>query len=174
MNYMKKMKMKASKFLLLGLVCLGSCYTPSKAKKELNKANDKYPQLVAGFTREKFPCIEKKADTTITTDTLFQYINVDCPTDTSLTKGDTIYIDKVRTQTKTIKVAVPQQTKIINRYIEDSAKIKVMEYDNEQCSKKLERETAKAETRFKWNMKLLIALIISMLLNIILFKKANV
>jgi len=165
--------MKMNKCLLLALVCLGSCYTPSKAKKELNKANDKYPQIVAGFTREKFPCIQKSSDTTTTTDTLFQYVNVDCPTDTSLTKGDTIYLDKIKTQTRTIRtlVAVPQQTKVINHYIEDSAKIKVMTYDNEQCNKKLEKETAKAEKYWYWDKRLLIALIISLILNAFLIKK---
>jgi hypothetical protein len=168
---MKKMKMKMNKYLLLAL-CLGSCYTPNKANKELNKANNKYPQLVAKFTREKFPCITKSADTLTTTDTLYQYVDVQCPDTTSQT--DTIYLDKVKTKTIKKLVAIPQQTRIINHYIEDSAKIKVMAYENEQCDTKLKKEADKAETRLKWSMRLLIALIISMLLNIILFKKTGI
>ena len=173
MNSMKTMKMKIAKYLLLALVCLGSCNTPKRITKKLNKFNEAHSEVVAKFTREKFPCITKSADTTISTDTLFQYINVDCP-DTSQTIGDTIYLDKVKTIKVRTLVAIPQQTKIINHYIEDSAKIKLMAYDNEQCNVELKKVKKESATYWYWSKRLLILLLLSLILNVLLIRKANI
>ena len=48
--------------ILCKMVLISGCYD---ARKALDKAQRKDPKEVAKFTREKFPCIETKSDTTI-------------------------------------------------------------------------------------------------------------
>ena len=48
-------------------ILLSGCYPLSKAKKQTDKAYDKYPAMVAGKTRAWFPCVTK--DSTVTFDT---------------------------------------------------------------------------------------------------------
>jgi len=44
------------KYIYLSLVIVG-CYNVKKATKQLNKANDNYPEIVAKKTAEWYPCI---------------------------------------------------------------------------------------------------------------------
>jgi hypothetical protein len=170
MKIMKTM----NKYLLFALVVLGSCYTPNKANKALNKANDKFPDIVAKFTRDKYPCITKSLDTTYRIDTAYEYIDVDCPDyKDSVVIRDTIKSVTIfpRTVTKKVKVAVPQQTQIINHYIEDSAKIKIMTSENIKCSDELKDKTEQSANRLKWIWWLIIALIISIFVNYLQFRR---
>lgn len=162
--------MKTIKYLFI-ILFLGSCYTPSKAKKDLNKANDKFPDIVAKFTRDQYPCIDKKIDTAYSIDTLYEYINVECPplfpTIDTFYKTNTLYKNKIVRQL----VAVPQRTITITKSIEDSAKIKLMASDNKVCADKLIKAQNKIQKMWKWIKWLFIILIISILLNALLITK---
>lgn len=109
--------------LLFVLVIFSSCYNAHKAQKQVYKALDKYPEIVAITARRSFPCYEVKIDT-ITNDKL---IYIDCPSaihDSVIIKGhDTIKLN----YTKYVKVpyTLPQIT--IVKSIEDSAKIKILQ-----------------------------------------------
>jgi hypothetical protein len=52
------------RILLLPLILIIGCYSPKKAEKQLDKAKDKYPALVAQKTSNWYPCkeIEIKTD----------------------------------------------------------------------------------------------------------------
>lgn len=167
---LKMMKMKMIKYILIVCV-LGSCYTSNKAKKQLNKANDKFPDVVAKFTRDQYPCIDKKIDTAYSIDTLYQYINVECPplfpTIDTFYKTNTLYKNRIVKQL----VAIPQRTITITKSIEDSAKIKLMASENKMCSDKLVKAENKIERLRNWVKWLFIILIISILLNALLITK---
>lgn len=152
--------------LLLLLICLGSCYTPKKANKDLNKANDKYPTEVAKFTRQHFPCIT--TDSLYNTDTLYKYLSVICPPDTSLT--DTIYLDKIvnKTNIKTRTIAIPSKTITITKRVEDSAQIKIIQSQLTIANQNLEKYRTSMEKKSEWIKWLLIALIVSLIANFIL------
>lgn len=110
---------------------LTGCYTPQKAEKQIGKANYKYPTLVAKKTRELYPCtLLFKTDTLTQTRDSTIYIDVECPDTANGSQSDyagtdTVYRTVVKPITKTVRVPVnmPVQTKIVNRYFEDSAKI---------------------------------------------------
>ena len=117
---MKSMK----KLLMILTVLISSCYTPNKANKELKKAYKNYPEEVAQFTRDKFPCKETGVDTIVRTE--YDFIEIKCPD--SLENGqviDTIYLTKP-TKPKTYIiykdkfVAIPSTTKIITKLVRDS------------------------------------------------------
>lgn len=51
------------RILLLPLILIIGCYSPKKAEKQLDKAKDKYPALVAQKTSNWFPCKEVEIKT---------------------------------------------------------------------------------------------------------------
>jgi len=104
-------------------VLISSCYTPNKVNKELRKAYDNYPEQVAQFTRDKFPCKETGIDSVVNTE--YDFIEIKCP-ESSQQAIDTLYLTK-QTKPKTYIiykdkfVAIPSTTKIITKYIKDSS-----------------------------------------------------
>ena len=166
--------MKTIKYLCLALSLCG-CYTPHKALKELNKANDLQPKVVADYVGEHFPC-KIKSDSIVKTDTLYQYIDVVCPIVDSLTKGgDTIYLDKIKVvnKTKIVKqvVGIPSKSVTITKYYEDSAKIKSLTLANSQTQASLTKCQGEKEKKSEWIKWLIICLCLSILLNIIQVRK---
>lgn len=172
------MKMKKNKYyLLLSLVfCLGGCskYTPDEAWKDLNKANNKQPEVTADFVNQKFPC-NIKADTIVQTKVDYKYIDVICPPVDSASLLDTIYIDKIKVVNKTnvVKrtIALPAKTITITKYFEDSAKIKSLTIANSQAQEQLKECSKGKESSANWNKWLIICLACSIILNIIQFRK---
>jgi len=116
---MKSMK----KLLMMLMVVISSCYTPNKANKELKKAYDNYPEQVAEFTRNKFPC-NFVTDTVMNTE--YDFIEIKCPDSLQQSQViDTIYLTKP-TKPKTYIiykdkfVAITSTTKILTKYVKDS------------------------------------------------------
>ena len=114
--------------ILAAVALMASCapkYTPDKAIASVDKANSHFPTPVAEWTRKHYPCITKASDTVVLSRDSIIY--VDCPDLPQIVHEagttDTVY------STKTIRVPVhlPVQTQYITKYIEDSAKIKVMQ-----------------------------------------------
>ena len=168
--------MKMNKYLLLALVCLGSCATPKHIKKKLNKYNERHPEVVASFTRAKYPCI-LLGDTIVRIDTSYKYFVIDCPDSTITSQNDTIYLDKIKTVHKVVHktvqkvVAVPQQTKIITKIVKDSAELLVSEMRLQQVQLEKDEQIAKTDKAYFWVRLLLTLFLFSLFLNIILSKK---
>jgi len=171
--------------IIIFLALLTSCskYTLPKAEYQVNKAYLTYPPMVAGKTRDWFPCIVNKNDTIITyVDSL---IYIDCPSVVNGTlneyiSSDTVYINKIVTQNKVVKVPVylPIKTITVIQKVEDSAKMFVLNdvlqaVENETAIlnddvKKLEAKVAKKN---KYLLYLLIALLASLGINYLQFKR---
>ena len=124
--------------IIIALLMLASC---TSATKHLAKAKEKDENYVATKVREWYPCTEVKTDTVNTTDTIVDIMQVECP-DVVYTdaKGDTVYLPgkKITTQGKTII-----NTRYIDRYIEDSAKIFVLNNNVEVLQNMYREDTAR-------------------------------
>ena len=161
------------KYILL-IVILASCNSTKQAAKHLGKAFKKDAALVARVTRDSFPCTELlKTDTTfVVTDST---VYVDCPDYSNISDTKEIH-DTLRSQivtTKFIKVPVklPVKTTIINRYFEDSAKIKLSNNDLSKIGKSRDEYKGKAERRGKLILWLLIAVAILTASNVLTIRK---
>lgn len=171
---MKTMKiMKKIKYLCLALALCG-CYTPHKALRELNKANDLQPKVVADYVGEHFPC-KIKTDSIVTKDTLYQYVDVVCPSIDSSRGDDTIYLDKIKVvnKTKIVRqiIGIPSKSITITKYYEDSAKIRSLTLANSQTQESLTKCQGEKEKKSEWIKWLIICLCLSILLNIIQIRK---
>ena len=138
---MKSMK----KLLMILMVVISSCYTPNKANKELKKAYENYPEAVASFARDKFPCKETTTDSVVNTE--YDFIEIKCP-DSSSQVIDTIFLTKP-TKPKTYIiykdkfVAIPSTTKIITKVVRDSTceillnkSVMDAKYSKEKCDRR--------------------------------------
>jgi len=112
----------------IALVLLSSCLSPRKAERQLDKVQDKFPEILAEKCLENYPCLPKKADTLITVE--YDLIEVECPNGdipaTSRDSVDTVYIIKYNEKRVTKEIRVPCESKVITNYVEDSAKLKVI------------------------------------------------
>lgn len=139
---MKSMK----RLLMMLMVVISSCYSPNKANKELKKAYDNYPEQVAEFTRNKFPC-NFVTDTVMNTE--YDFIEIKCPDSLQQSQiTDTIYLTKP-TKPKTYIiykkkfVAIPSTTKIVTKYVKDSTceillnkSVMDAKYSKEKCDRR--------------------------------------
>jgi hypothetical protein len=171
--------------IIIFLTLLTGCskYTLPMAEKEVNKAYLTYPPMVATKTRDWFPCIVNKKDTIITyVDSL---IYIDCPSvingnANEYISSDTVYIKQIVTQNKVVKVPVylPIKTITVIQKIEDSAKIfqlndALLTSTNEtaNANDSIEKLEAKVAKKNKYLLYLLIALLASLGVNYIQFKR---
>jgi len=99
------------------IALLASCKT---SEQLYTKAKVKDIVKVAELARIDFPCTTTKIDSVTTIDTLYDFIEVDCPPPT-VDSFETVVV-------KTVKVLVPHQMTTIRTLlkVEDSAKIKTM------------------------------------------------
>jgi hypothetical protein len=155
--------------LLLTTITIWSC-NPSK---KLDKLNAKHPELLAKFCRDTFPCVISKVDTITSFDT--NYINIECP-DYNL--KDTILITRNKIIKGSVVLKYVNRTNTIIKTIKDSAEIKVCELElitcNNKCNDLLQQNTKlqnKVTAKNRWIMWLIIALLCSILCNVILIKK---
>jgi PBP1b-binding outer membrane lipoprotein LpoB len=104
------------KYLLI-ILLFASCKT---SEQLYTKAKVKDIVKVAELARIDFPCTTTKIDSVTTVDTLYDFIEVDCPPAT-IDTFETVVVN-------TVKVKVPRELVTIRTLlkIEDSAKIKVM------------------------------------------------
>ena len=166
--------------LLLPLVFLFSCskYTEPTAIKQTTKANDKYPESIAKLVRGWYPCTITETNTVIETRDSIVY--VDCPDLPQIIHepNDTIY--STQTVVKTVKVPVhlPVEIRYITKWVEDSAKIFSITAELNKSdalikkqNKDIEDLKGKVSKRNKWLLWLIIALVVSLLINYIQFRK---
>jgi hypothetical protein len=113
------------KYLII-IILFASCKTPEQL---YNKAKIKDIVKVAELARIDFPCTTTKIDTTRSIDTLYDFIEVECPAndyaaDSNEKKPTTP--TKVKPNIKTVYVPRYVETVRIEKSKEDSAKIKIM------------------------------------------------
>jgi len=145
--------------------------------KKLDKLNAKHPELLAKFCRDTFPCVTSKVETITSFDT--NYVKINC-SDYDSAFVDTIWLTHSKTQL--IKgdavLQVLTKTNTITKTIRDSAQIRSCELEllncNNKCKDLLQQNTKlqnKVTAKNRWLMWLIIALLCSILCNVILIKK---
>jgi len=166
--------------VIIFLTLLTSCskYTPQVAEKQLTKAYLTYKPLVATTTRGWFPCIVTKNDTIIGYKDSLIYI--DCPDVSTSTPADylgtdTVYLNKVVTQNKVVKVPVylPVKTVTVVQKIEDSAKIFSLNDAVNDALNDAAKLKAKVAKKNKWLLYLLTGLLASLGVNYLQFKNKS-
>lgn len=157
------------KYILL-IVILVSCNSTKQAARHLSKAFKKDAVLVAKVTRDSFPCTGL-----FNTDTLLKIIDtvvyIDCPNADTNKIHDTMRSQIVTTKFIKVPVKFPVKTTIINRYFEDSAKIKLANNDLSKIGKLKDKYKAKTERRGKLILWLLIAVAILIGTNVLTIRK---
>lgn len=147
--------------------------------KKLDKLNAKHPELLAKFCRDTFPCVTSKVETITSFDT--NYVKINCAEyDYDSAFIDTIWLTHSRTQLiegETV-LQVLTKTNTITKYIRDSAQIRSCELElitcNNKCKDLVAQNTKlqnKVTSKNRWIMWLIIALLCSILCNVILIKK---
>ena len=152
--------------VLFSLMFFG-CATPEKLIK---KALDKDSAAVAKVTRDLFPCTDiLKPDTAILYRDTTVYI--ECPDSIPPAMFETIRFETV-TNTRIVRVPVklPIETRYVNRYFEDSAKIFLyrkqverLQADTASLNKQVAKYKSKLHTRnvqALWLLGLVIALLV--------------
>jgi len=159
--------------LLLIAVTTWSC-NPSE---KLDKLNKKHPELLANFCKDTFPCVTTKIDTI--TKVEYDFIEIQCPGIKNV-KIDTFWVTKNKTNfIKGPAVVVTEyKTNTITKVIKDSAAIRSCEFTVTELNNKLNEineKNRKLENKVtaknRWIMWLIIALLCSILCNVILIKK---
>jgi len=155
---------------------LCGCMTSKRAKKSIEKINKDYPELLAKYCQDSLPCVTSKIDTVVKYDTTYTAIqfNYDSiPT-------DTIWLTHSRTQLidKPVYIASVGKINTIIKTIKDSAQIKSCELElmavNKKCNELTAQNTKlqnKVTAKNRWITWLIIALLCSIIVNLLLIKK---
>lgn len=167
------------KYSVIFLMLLCGCMTSKKAKKSIEKINKGYPELLANYCKDSLPCVTTNVDTFTSYDTNFVKINC-AEYDYDSAFIDTIWLSNSRTQLIEGQAVLQVQTKTntITKTIRDSAQIKSCELElialNNKCNELMSNNTKlqnKVSEKNRWLMWLIIALLCSIIVNILLFKK---
>lgn len=112
--------------ILLAIIVAAILAGCTTAEKLLNKAERKDPAIVAKYARDKYPCTLLKNDTAIIWKDSIIYI--ECPDNTNpfevvIVRTDTVQNTVIKTIRVPVKVQLP--SKLVTRWYEDSAKLKI-------------------------------------------------
>lgn len=158
MNYLK----------ILMLICLSGCYSPQKSIQKLER---KAPEKLAEYCGKEFPLKE-----TIKYDTAYEFLDLVCPdplvkTDTIIGK-DTIIIKQNSIIAKTYKngiVKVPIRTITITS--KDTASLRISAIEIQKQKDNADKLANKLTSTRNWLLWLVVALAISVVLNVILIRR---
>jgi hypothetical protein len=161
------------KYLIPALIILISC-NPSQ---KLDKLNAKHPELLAKFCMDTFPCVTSKIDTVTMIE--YDFVEIQCPgvEDYHI---DTVWLDNKKNQIIDGPTVIVRQNKYntITKIVKDSAAIRLCELEVIKLNKDLDfyiednrKLSNKVVTKNRWIMWLIIALLCSILCNVILIKK---
>lgn len=149
------------------LIMMSSCYTSNKANKDINKAYENYPEAVAAFARDKFPCKETDVDSTVKVE--YDFIEIKCPQQPEPVEViDTLYLTKPSKPKTYIVykdkfVAIPSTTKTITKIVRDSS-CEILLKKSVEGQQILVRKNEKQADWIKWLLILLAASFIGNLL----------
>lgn len=142
---------------------LTGCYTQKKATEQVEKANDKFPAVVAKMARDKYPCKDllKPDTTTIYQDSII-LVEIECPdVPTEVIRVDTV--NNVITRTVRVPVNMPVQIRTVTKWYEDSAKLKLftlqvesLQADTASLRQETVKLSGKVSSRNKWLLWLII------------------
>ena len=161
--------MKSMKRLLMIVVTImmSSCYTSNKADKDINKAYENFPEIIAAFARDKFPCKETNVDSAVKTE--YDFIEIKCPDQAEPVQViDTLYLTKPSMPKTYIMykdkfVAIPTTTKTITKIVRDSS-CEILLKKSVESQQNYVRKNEKQAEWIKW---LLIFLALSFIGNIL-------
>ena len=135
------------KYLFI-LLLLSSCYTQKRAKIQFAKVQSVYPKIVAENCDKLFPT-KDSVSTVIKhikgdTDTLFEFVKVDCDTVTEVKYKDRIVLKKVPKYIKNNDTI----EKVVFKQVESTAKVKALQGKIEEIQNKYE-ESKSLANKFK-------------------------
>ena len=183
------------RILLLPLVLIIGCYTHKKAEKQLDKAKDKYPVLVALKTADWFPCkeIEVKTDSSAYKkwkNALDSILNLNKGEDTVFvtdtleitTQECTAYKNKIIAISSQLTKAKQTINLIRNKTINppaihdtiiklDSTQIVILSDKLKQSESEKEKHQKKHSLWLKLGISFLVAFLISLIFNILKYTK---
>ena len=167
------MKNYSTILLMAAMISMIGCYTENKALKDLNKAYDMHPNVVAKYSAEHFPCIGSEV---VKYDTSYDFVEIQCPdVNENSQVNDTIYLTKYIPRINSSKhskvVAIPTKTIIKTIKVVNNAELNVSEFRLEQCESEKNDYIDKVVQRGNWIKWLLILLALSLVGNIILIRK---
>ena len=145
--------------------------------KKLDKINAKHPELLAKFCKDSFPCIISKVDTIVSFDTVYSAIKIN---EYEEIPKDTIWLIKNKTTliNRPVIIGTKYPVKTIVKVIKDSAELTSIRFDliacNNKCNDLLQQNSklhSKVSTKNRWLMWLIIALLLSIIGNILQLKK---
>jgi hypothetical protein len=159
MNYLK----------ILILICLSGCYSPQKSIQKLER---KAPEKLAEYCGKEFPVRE-----TIKIDTAYEFFDLVCPDDMvridTVIGKDTIVLTKIvkskSVKTKSVQTKVPTRTITIT--IKDTASLRIAAIEVQKYKDNAEKLSGKLTSTRNWLLWLVVALAISVCLNVILIRK---
>jgi len=130
--------------ILLALIVAAILAGCTTAEKLLDKAERKDAAIVAKYARDKYPCTLLKNDTAIIWKDSVIYI--DCPDNTNpfevvIVRKDTVQNTVIKTIRVPVKVQLP--SKVVTRWYEDSAKLKINDDHIRSLTKKVSEQTDK-------------------------------
>lgn len=155
--------------IIIFLASLLGCYTQKKAQHDLIKAQLSYPTVAANFARVFYPCVDIR-DTIVRSDTAYQFAEINCDT----TRIDTIRLTTnqiIFKQAKAKIVAVPTVTVYKTKLIKDTAENAFLNLRLQACEEEKQAWIAKADNRQSRLWWLIIALAVSIILNLIQLRK---
>jgi len=161
--------------IILTVSMILSC-NPSK---KLDKLNEKYPELLAKFCKDTFPCVTTKIDTL--TKIEYDFVEVQCPgNDYDNVKLDTIILTKYKTNIINGHTVIKTEykTNTITKTIKDSSEIVLCNLElievNKRCTQYIEDNRIlknKVTTKNRLILWLIIALLCAIIGNILQLKK---
>lgn len=165
-----------NKFLIPVLMMMMMILSCNPSKK-LDKLNAKHPELLAKFCKDSFPCVISKVDTVTSFDTVYTAIKIN---EYEEIPKDTIWLVKNKTTliNRPVIIATKHPVKTIVKVIKDSAELTSIRFDliacNNKCNDLLQQNNKlqnKVTTKNRWILWLIIALLCSILCNVIQLKK---
>lgn len=155
MNYLK----------ILMLICLSGCYSPQKSIQKLER---KAPEKLAEYCGKEFPVKE-----TYRIDTAYEFLDLVCPDE--VVRVDTVIGKDTIVLTKFVKSKIVRTKSVqkIKEYItlKDTASLKLAAIEIQKQKDNADKLSGKLTSTRNWLLWLVVALAISVVLNVILIRR---
>lgn len=181
--------MKSLTIALATLVTLISCNPSKLATKKINKAYELDAGKVAEFCALQYPAQVRDGDTIVKIE--YDFIEIECPpvqkpewilkkdSTGSISKHGVITYKKaikrgivrVDTMPTKVKVKTPIITKVVTKFVKDSAQIASISSQLKKCEEDSKESMKKLDKRNSFILWLVVALALSAIINIIQLKK---